>query len=381
MYYRKFGNLGFEVSQLGFGCMRFPVMDENMSKIDEQEAEKMLLHAIDMGLNYIDTAYPYHQKMSEPFVGKIIKKNNLRDKIKLATKLPVWLCKDYTDFDKYLNEQLERLKTDYIDFYLLHSLNEEYWNNINNLKVFDFLQKARNDGKIKYIGFSFHDNYNLFEKIVDSYNWDFCQIQLNYMDESYQAGLKGLKYVANKNIPTIIMEPIKGGKLATEPKGELKEIWEKSGVECSPAQLALKYLWNMTEITCVLSGMSTLSQVKENILTASNSYINSLTEKERNLINILQNFYKSKFKIGCTDCKYCMPCPQKVEIPDIFKLYNEASVYNILSKSKNTYNNFLKHNIGANQCIECGNCEKHCPQNLPIIEMLKEIHNVFTIKL
>ncbi|WIV11030.1 aldo/keto reductase [Proteiniborus sp. MB09-C3] len=371
MKYRKFGKLDFEVSNLGFGCMRLPVIDDDNGKINEDEAIKMIRFAIDNGVNYIDTAYPYHQRNSEPLVGKALK-DGYRQKVKLATKLPVWLCETHEDFDRYLNEQLEKLETEYIDFYLLHSLSNKSWNKARSLGVLEFLDEALADGRIKYAGFSFHDELNVFKEIIDSYNWSFCQIQLNYMDEDYQAGIEGLKYASEKGLAVIIMEPIKGGKLAKEPRGDLKDIWEKSGINKTPAELALRWVWNYPEVTLLLSGMSSMEQVKENIKTASNIIPLSLDSDEIKLIENIKDIYNSRNKVGCTSCRYCVPCPNKVAIPDIFEIYNNYYVYDATTAGINSYERMKKAGIDSTNCIECAQCENVCPQNLEIIRYLKD---------
>lgn len=357
-------------SILGFGCMRLPVINNENVKIDESEATKLLHFAIDNGINYIDTAYNYHQGQSEPFLGKALA-NGLREKIYLATKNPVWLAEKYEDFERLLDEQLERLQSNYIDFYLLHSLHEKVYKKIINLNVFDFVDEAKRKGKIKYAGFSFHDELPLFKTIVDAYPWDFCQIQLNYLDRDYQAGLEGLAYAKEKGLDVVIMEPIKGGKLAN-PSDEIKEIWNKSEIKRTPAEWSLRWLYNFEEVSVVLSGMSTMDQVIENIHTASDSKANSLTKKEMELVDKVTSIYKDKIKVGCTGCEYCLPCPSNVNIPEIFELYNNIYVFDAIDTSKDSYSKLKELSKDVSQCIECGACENICPQHLKVISLLKD---------
>lgn len=375
MQYRKFGKHDFKVSSLGFGCMRFPTIDGDEGKIDEVEATKMLRYAIDNGVNYIDTAYPYHKKASETFVGKALR-DGYREKIRLATKLPVWLTSTYEDFDKYINEQLKNLQTDYIDFYLLHALDKETWNTIKNLGVLNFLDNVKKSGKIKYAGFSYHDEGKNFKEIVDAYDWDFCQIQYNFMDENYQAGKEGLEYLASKNIAVIIMEPLRGGRLTKNPPEEIKKIWDTSETKRSPANWALSWIWNHPEVTCILSGMSTMKQVEENIEIAETALPNSLTQEELQIVDKVKEKYISFTKINCTGCNYCMPCPADVDIPGNFSLYNEAFMYNEKTSSSTTYNRFMDEKNRASNCVECGKCESACPQNISIRKELKKVHEL-----
>ncbi|MDD2447616.1 MAG: aldo/keto reductase [Tissierellia bacterium] len=371
MQYRKFTSDGLNASILGFGCMRFPTIDNNLSNIDEKQSEKMLEYAIEHGVNYIDTAYTYHGDNSESFVGKFLKEKGLRKKVYLATKNPVWLVKEYNDFEKLLDEQLERLQTDYIDFYLLHSLHEKTYRKIMNLNVFKFVDEAKKKGKIKYAGFSFHDELPLFKEITDAYPWDFCQIQLNYMDTEMQAGLEGLKYASNKGLDVVVMEPIKGGKLVN-PSDEIKGIWSNSEINRTPAEWALRWVFNYPEVKVVLSGMSSLEQVKENIRIANEGFPNSLSDKELSLINEVSDVYKQKVKVGCTSCDYCQPCPYNVSIPNIFEMYNNMYVYNAIVPSKESYKKLIEESKDVSQCIECGKCESICPQHLKIISLLKD---------
>lgn len=354
--------------------MRFPVLEGNSGKIDKILATEMLHYAIDNGINYIDTAYPYHQGNSEEFVGQALK-DGYREKVFLATKLPCWLTDSYEDFEKYLDEQLDRLQTDYIDFYLLHALSESTWNKVYNLKVLSFLDKAKEKGKIKYAGFSFHDDLNVFKSIIDSYPWDFCQIQLNYMDRQYQAGLEGMKYADDKNISVVVMEPIKGGKLSNA-SDEIAFIWDKNDIKRTPSEWALRWVYDLKEVSVVLSGMSTIDHVIENIKTAQEAIPNSLTERELELIDEVTDIYVQNVKVGCTSCEYCLPCPQGVSIPNIFEHYNNVYVYGTKKESKNSYSRFIELNLDASKCIECGLCESVCPQHLSIIEYLKEADKI-----
>jgi predicted aldo/keto reductase-like oxidoreductase len=377
MLYRKFGSCDFEVSALGFGCMRFPILNGDSGQIDEAEAIRMLRYAIDNGVNYVDTAYPYHKKNSELIVGKALK-DGYREKVRLATKLPAWLTNTYEDFDKYLNEQLEKLQTNCIDFYLLHSLSKDTWKKIKDLKVLDFLDSALKDGRIKHAGFSFHDDINTFKEIVDSYDWTFCQIQYNYMDEKYQAGAEGLKYAASKGLAVVVMEPLRGGKLVQTPPDEVQEIFNTSPVNRTPAEWGLSWIWNQPEVSIVLSGMSTMEQVEQNIETAGKTGINSLSDKDISIIDRVKAKYNQLTKVKCTACEYCLPCPAGVAIPSNFSLYNDASMYKDTEKYINRYNNEMPEKARASSCVECGKCEAACPQHLPIRKYLKEVHSTLS---
>lgn len=375
MLYREFTKDKLKVSTLGFGCMRFPIIDNDSAKIDEEEATKMLRYAIDNGLNYVDTAYNYHQGNSEYFVGRALK-DGYREKVYLATKLPSFLVESHEDCNKFLDEQLEKLDTDYIDFYLLHTLNKKYWDNLVSVDALKFLDKAKESGKIKYAGFSFHDDIEVFKEIIDAYDWDFCQIQYNYMDEDYQAGKEGLEYAHEKGISVVIMEPIKGGKLSN-PSDEIAAIWDESPVKRSASEWALKWVLNHEEVALLLSGMSTMEHVVENIKTASETPAKSLSEKEINLIDRVRDIYEEKIQVACTSCEYCLPCPQGVSIPNIFQLYNDLYVFGT-EHSKKAYKSYIEKEIDASECIECGICEGMCPQNLEIIEDLKRAHKALT---
>ncbi len=374
MKYRTLGNS--EVSILGFGCMRMPIVDGDYSKINEEEAMKQIRYAIDNGVNYLDTAWPYHSGNSEAFVGKVIK-DGYREKVHIATKLPSWLIKSRDDMDKYLDLQLENLGVEQIDYYLLHALNRRFWDNLCRHDVFDFIKKAQESGKIKYIGFSFHDDYPLFEEIIKAYDWDFCQIQLNYYDEEYQAGVKGLKLAGELGIGVIIMEPLRGGRLAEQGPGEIQKIWAEADEPHTSVDWALRYLWNYPEVKLILSGMNNLDHIKENIAIASNVEADILTEKEKGLIKRVKSVYKARIQVDCTYCKYCLPCPQGVVIPACFEYYNDAFVFENKEHLKNRYLNELRPEMRADKCVQCGECESKCPQNISIIEELVNVAEFF----
>ena len=373
MLYRKLGKTGEKLSILGFGAMRLPVIDGDDSKIDEEMAIKMIRYAIDNGVNYLDTAYPYHRGMSEILCAKAME-DGYRSKVKIATKLPSWDIKEFDDMEKFLDEQLTKLKVETIDFYLLHAMGKSYWSNYKKLNYKAFLDKAKKDGKIKYAGFSHHDDLTIFKEIIDDYEWDFCQIQLNYMDENYQAGLAGMRYAASKGIGVIIMEPLRGGMLARPDMPEqLKKLWDSSETKRSPAEWALRYLWNYPEIGVVLSGMSNMDQVVENVKTAAEGEPDSLTQKEKEIINKVKAFYKEKTLVNCTSCGYCMPCPSGVNIPENFWAYNHEAQTGDSAKAKYWITGFLNETQRASNCIDCGECEERCPQQIPIREHLKKI--------
>lgn len=371
MQYRKFGKLDFEVSALGFGAMRLPTREGN---VDEPEAAMMLYYAIDHGVNYVDTAYPYHKGQSEVFIGKALKEGSYRDKVKLATKMPSWLVNEAADFDRYLNEQLDRLQTDHIDFYLLHTLNKKWWPKLRKLGVLNWAEKAIADGRIGCLGFSFHDKYPIFEEIVDEYDWTFCQIQYNYMDIENQAGVKGLKYAASKGLTVVIMEPILGGMLVNPPQ-PIQDLWDTAEKKRRPADWALQWLWNQPEVAVVLSGMSTMKQVEENIASAEVSGINTLTEAEMALVDQVREKYRELSPIPCTRCEYCMPCPSGVNIPRNFEIYNQGVMYDKPDGAPRRYGS-VPENERASACIQCRECEEKCPQSILISEWMPVVHEV-----
>ncbi|MGC9398345.1 MAG: aldo/keto reductase [Anaerolineae bacterium] len=375
MQYRTFGQLDWKPSALGFGAMRLPTTDDDPKHINEPLATKMIHYAIDHGVNYVDTAWPYHQEASEPFLGRVLQ-GGYREKVRLATKSPCWLLEKPEDFDHYLGEQLKRLQTDHIDFYLLHALNEERWQKMLKLDIPAQAERAIADGRIRYLGFSFHDEYPVFKRILDDYDgWTFCQIQYNYMDVNYQAGTKGLKYAADKGLAVVIMEGLRGGQLAQNPPPDpVAEIWAESGRDRKPAEWGLQWLWNQPEVSVVLSGMSEMQHVTENVASADRSGVGTLTDEDLGLIERVRATYEALAPIPCTGCGYCVPCPNGVDIPTLFRTYNEAMMYDDVEGARRTYNTWIKEEQRANMCVECGTCQEKCPQGLEIIEWLQKVH-------
>ena len=357
---------------MGFGAMRFPLNDVyDPTMINEPLATKMLHYAINHGINYVDTAYPYHRETSEIFLGRALKRS-YRQKIYLATKMPVWRVQSKDDPQKYFDEQLKRLQTDHIDMYLLHSLGKSTWKRVKEHHVLKSLDKFLEAGKIRFAGFSYHDESPLFKKIVDAYPWTFCLIQLNYVDDHYQAGIEGLEYAHGKGLAVVIMEPLRGGKLANNVPNEVLDIIKRSQWAQTPAQFALRWVLNRPEVSCVLSGMSSLLQVEENVAFASNEHMNTLTHEEIRLYAQAKEFYLGRTKVNCTQCGYCIPCPQKIPISYILELYNDACMYDAVEESQWMYEVFVKPENRADRCTECGECEEKCPQNIPIMGVLKE---------
>jgi predicted aldo/keto reductase-like oxidoreductase len=378
MLYRKFPKAPMDLSILGFGCMRLPVFENR--QIDEPKALAMIRYAIDHGVNYIDTAYPYHDGQSEPVVGRALG-DGYREKVQLATKLPSWLITKREDMDKYLDEQLERLATDYIDFYLIHGLNQATWETMARLGVLEFLDDAVADGRIRYPAFSFHDSLPLFKEIVDAYDWTFAQIQYNFMDEKYQAGTKGLKYAAKRGIGIVVMEPLRGGLLAKDAPG-IPEILKSAPVQRTPAEWGLRWVWNHPEVTVVLSGMSAMEQVVQNIAYAEQGLPDSLSKKELAIVGRVRDEFNSRIKIHCTGCRYCMPCKNGVDIPGCFEFYNQAHIYDAKDQAGGIYSWALSGIFGgipgfASCCLSCGECEEKCPQGLPIQKHLKDVAEYF----
>jgi len=357
--------------------MRLPILDNDSSKINEPLSIEMIRYAIDHGVNYVDTAYGYHGGNSERLVGKALK-DGYRERVKLATKMPTWLITSKDDMDRYLDEQLGKLQTDRIDFYLLHGLRKERWPNLVKLKVTEWAEKAIDEGKIGHIGFSFHDDLSLFKEIIDHYDgWTFCQIQYNYMDTDYQAGTEGLRYAASKGLAVVVMEPIQGGRLAIPPLPEIQAIWDEASVSRTPAEWALQWVWNQPEVSIVLSGMSEMQHVVENVESAGRSGVGTLTQEELETIDRVKAKYRELGFIGCTGCRYCMPCPQGVAIPEIFSLYNAYYAGGQEEAFKEMYLDQITPEMGARNCVACGQCLELCPQNLPIPNLMRNAIRTF----
>jgi predicted aldo/keto reductase-like oxidoreductase len=381
MQYRKFGKLDWEVSALGFGAMRLPVVNKNQGNIDEPEVIRMMRYAFDHGVNYVDSAYGYHQGNSEVVIGKALK-DGYRQKVKIATKIPSHEVHTTQDFDRCLNEELKRLQTDWIDFYLLHHLDKASWPKVRDLGVLRWADSAIADGRIGYFGFSFHDSFDIFQQIIEAYdNWTLCQIQYNYMDELTQAGTRGLEYAHKKGLAVVVMEPIRGGRL-TRPPETVAKLWANAPVQRTPQEWALRWVWNHPEVTLALSGMSNMQQVVENVAYAGHSQPHNLTKSDLALIGQVRDAYRSLSPVLCTACRYCMPCPNGVDIPHIFDLYNEAMIYNSPEKPRKYYGDTreIKREQRADNCIKCGQCLEKCPQKIPIPELLEEAHAFLTQK-
>jgi predicted aldo/keto reductase-like oxidoreductase len=373
MLYRRMPEAGDELSILGFGCMRLPVKD---GTIDELEAIRLIQFAIDQGVNYVDTAWPYHAGQSEVVLGNALR-DGYRRKVKLATKLPSWMLDSRDDMDRFLTAQLKKLQTDHIDYYLVHSLDGKQWDNVRQLGVCDFLEQAKKDGRIVNAGFSFHGLASDFGRIVDAYPWVFCQIQYNYLDENNQAGTAGLEYAAAKGLGVIVMEPLRGGNLAPPtPPPAISAIWDEATTRRTPAEWALRWVWNRPEVTVVLSGMNREAQIRENLSIANHARAGTLTEDELALVQRVGQAYRNLMKVDCTGCGYCMPCPSNVMIPLCFEEYNGTHMFGDIEGGKFRYALRLSGLLVdgqpgyASQCVQCGECIDKCPQRIPIPDTL-----------
>ena len=385
MLYRPLGRTGEQVSVLGFGAMRLPVVDGRRNVIDLAHATQMLHYAIDHGVNYVDTAYPYHGASfdapgeSERWLGEALK-DGRREKVLVATKLPCWKVESRDDMDSLLAGQLERMQLDRIDCYLLHGLNAKAWPKLLDLGVLDFLDAAKADGRIGHAGFSFHDEHDVFLRIVDGYDWDFCQIQYNYMDTGFQAGTAGLAYAAEKGLGVIVMEPLKGGRLASAPP-DVQSVWHRAPVTWSPVEWALRFVWDDRRVSTVLSGMSTMEQVITNVRLAEEAHAATLTPEDLEVIGRARQAYHARTVVDCTACRYCQPCPQGIDIPLVFTCVNNAALFEDLKGERIGYmiEQGAGHTTPASDCSECGQCEDMCPQKLEIREELKKAHTLLSM--
>lgn len=382
MQYRTLGRTGIKVSTLGFGCMRLPTLGAP-DKIDETAATRLLHEAIESGINYIDTAWFYHAAtfgqgaggQSEPFVGRALS-GGWRERILLATKLPQQIVKTRNDMDRYLEQQLERLQTDHIDFYLVHGLNGEAWNRMRDLGVKEFLDKARERGLIRFPAFSFHGKKEDFPRIIDEYEgWAFGQLQYNYIDTDYQAGLSGLRYAAGKGLGVVVMEPLKGGRLAKDLPPEMQTVFDNRPEGWSPAEWALRYVWNEPGVSLLLSGMNEPAQLEENLRVAEAAGPNQLSYEQQAVYKAARNAMRARMKADCSACRYCQPCPQGVQIPELLAALNSASIWNTKDPM---FTGYIRITGKPEACTECGRCEDMCPQTLPIRALLKEVSATFT---
>jgi len=372
MQYRRMRGVAAPLSVLGFGAMRLPRAPDG--RIDREAATAMVRYAIDAGVNYVDTAYVYHEGESEPFLGEALG-DGYRERVHLATKLPVFMVKERGEMDRILDEQLARLRTDVIDFYLLHGLSRDGWERAQALGVLEFLDDALADGRIRHAGFSFHDDFGAFTPIVDAYDWTFCQIQYNYMDVHYQGGEEAVRYAADRLLGVVVMEPLRGGTLARPIPGVVAR-WASAGADRTPAEWALAWLWDQPEVTVVHSGMSAMDQVRENVAYADRARPGSLSPAERAVYGSVRELYRGRTAIDCTRCGYCQPCPSGVDIPECFGLYNDAHVYGDAAAAKSGYHIFARFGGPASNCTECGQCEERCPQGLPVRKYLKAVREL-----
>ncbi|NLY91666.1 MAG: aldo/keto reductase [Firmicutes bacterium] len=378
MRMKEFGKLGFKTSLFGLGCMRFPQRRTAAGpQVEAGEAIKMIRYAIDHGVNYLDTGYEYHQGESEVIVGRALR-DGYREKTKLATKLPLWRVKTIDDCRRILEEQLRRLQVESIDFYLLHAVNAERWRLVQDLEILAFLEAMVRAGKIKHLGFSFHDELSVFKEVIDAYPWAMAQIQLNIVDAHHQAGVEGLHYAGAKGIPVVIMEPLKGGRLAQTIPQDVLDLWAQAPVKRSPVEWAFRWLCHFPEVTVILSGVSSMAQLKDNIGIFTRMETGGMTGDELALVEKVRDLYLSKTKVPCTGCEYCLPCAREVAIPWIFALYNDIFIFDDRDGAVNRYRELTAQGKDASRCIECGACVAACPQKIPVIESLKAAHRELT---
>lgn len=373
MLYRSNTAIG-DVSLLGLGGMRFPVKEDGT--VDEEQSIRMVRHALDSGINYVDTAYTYHGGRSESIIGRALK-DGYREKTLLADKLPLWLVKKEEDVRRFLEKQRERLDVDVIDMYLIHCINRTGWKTVQECRILPILEELKAEGKIRHIGFSYHDDADLFEEVIDAYPWEFCQIQLNYVDTEFQAGLRGLRYAASRGIPVMIMEPLKGGRLTDAIPPVIEEVWQTAPVRRPPIEWAFKWVAARPEVLTILSGMSSMEQLEDNLTLFTREDLPVLTGEEEALIRRVADLYHQLIKYPCTTCRYCMPCPNGVNIPYVIRYFNDFGAYEHNPKLKEEYHLWLNKEEHASGCVKCGACEKACPQHLPIMQIMDEIVEAF----
>lgn len=373
MFKRKFNSVNADISMLGFGCMRLPIIGEDRSAIDYEKAQEMVDYAYENGVNYFDTAYPYHLEKSELFIGQALKKYP-RDSFYLANKLPTWLLKSEEDVSKYLDEQLKKCQVDYFDFYLVHSLDQGRQELIRKFNVVEILRQKQKEGKIKYLGFSFHDKPPVLQSLLDEYEWDFCQLQVNYLDWELQDSKSQYEMVQEKGIPCIVMEPVRGGALATLSK-EAGEVLKKAKPDKSLASWAVRYVATLPNVITVLSGMTTMEHVIDNVDTLAD--FEPISEEEQKTIDKALEIYKSANAVPCTACRYCMPCPFGVDIPGVLAIYNEFLLGKNELQFHNAYSDLPEGSQGKN-CVTCGKCLPECPQHIEIPKRVQEAHEAFT---
>jgi predicted aldo/keto reductase-like oxidoreductase len=375
MRYRRFGSLDWKASVLGFGCMRLPTVAgaAKHPPVDEAESIRMIRHAVEAGVNYFDTAYVYHDGLSEVVLGKALE--GLREGVRIATKSPVWAIRDASDFDRILDEQLARLRTDRIDFYLFHALNKDRWRDtVLKLGLLAKAETAIRLGRIGHLGFSFHDHPEAFVEILNGYDqWTFCQIQYNYMDIENQAGTAGLKLAASKGLAVVVMEPLLGGRLARPPETVRRQL-DDFPVKRTPTDWALQWVWDRPEASVALSGMSAWDQLEENVASAGRASVGSLISAEHELIAAVRQSYQDRAMIPCTGCNYCLPCSNGVDIPTNFQTYNDAFLHEDLEGARRRYQYFTDKAVRADSCIECHECEERCPQKIPISDWMPKVH-------
>lgn len=379
MQYRKFPKTEEEISLFGFGTMRFPVIDGDENRIDEEESIRMIRTAIDNGVNYVDTAFMYHGGYSEVIVGKALK-DGYREKVYIADKFPVWMIRQAGGIEALFEEQLRRLDVDHIDFYLVHALSQALWKKAKDKGVLTYLLRLKEEGKIGKLGFSFHDDLSVFKEIVDEFPWEFCQIQLNYIDTEFQAGVEGLRYAAEKGLPVIVMEPLKGGQLTEDLPESVLEIWNRSKNKRSAAEWAFRYVADFPEVLTILSGVSTMAQVRENLAIFSGEEPLGLSETDHLLVSKATEEYQRLTKAGCTACRYCLPCPQGINIPVAIDYYNQWHRFHAFRATKRDFELDLPVDQRPSRCTECKECEDKCPQKLPVSDIMRETAELFESK-